>query len=143
LVLRKYSPRLAKLGPPPRRPRTRRQCWGCGNLPLHPAQSLGAIYEMSCRANSCVVSECGFLHWPRLRIMLEAQYTREVKLWQTCHEIAEKSSKIVLLGAPFNFLRPIQLTYLIGGEVLSCPNPVPDLARQLFDIFRLFYQRKR
>jgi hypothetical protein len=30
----------------------------------------------------------------------------------------------------------------ISGEVLSCAHPVPDLARQLFDIFRLFDQLK-
>lgn len=32
--------------------------------------------------------------------MLQAQSTWEFSLWQTCHEIAEKSSKIVALGAP-------------------------------------------
>ena len=32
--------------------------------------------------------------------MLQAQSTREPNLWQTGHEIAEKSSKIVTLGAP-------------------------------------------
>ena len=36
----------------------------------------------------------------RLEIALEAQWTSEVKLWQTCYEIGEKSSKIVPLGAP-------------------------------------------
>lgn len=32
--------------------------------------------------------------------MLQAQRSRELGLWQTRHEIAEKSSKIVPLGAP-------------------------------------------
>ena len=36
----------------------------------------------------------------RLEIILEAQCTREVKLWQTCYEIGEENSKIVPLGAP-------------------------------------------
>jgi hypothetical protein len=36
-----------------------------------------------------------------LEIVLEAQWTSEVKLWQTCYEIGEKSSKFVPLGAPF------------------------------------------
>jgi hypothetical protein len=31
----------------------------------------------------------------------------------------------------------------ISVEVLSCPNPIPDLTRQLFDIFRLLNQGKR
>ncbi len=34
------------------------------------------------------------------RIMLQAQSVRELNLWQTRHEFAEKSSKIVPLGAP-------------------------------------------
>ena len=36
-----------------------------------------------------------------IRIILEAQCAREIKPWQTCHEIAKKSSIIVPLGAPF------------------------------------------
>jgi hypothetical protein len=32
--------------------------------------------------------------------MLQAQFERELHLWQTRHEFAEKSSKIVPLGAP-------------------------------------------
>jgi len=35
------------------------------------------------------------------RIMLQTQYSRELDLWQTSHEIVEKSSKIVPLGGPF------------------------------------------
>jgi hypothetical protein len=35
--------------------------------------------------------------------MLQTQSSRELNLWQTCHEIAEKSSKIVPLGAPLLF----------------------------------------
>ena len=33
--------------------------------------------------------------------MLQAQSVRELNLWQTRHEFAEKSSKIVPFGAPF------------------------------------------
>ncbi len=38
--------------------------------------------------------------------MLQAQSVRELNLWQTRHEFAEKSSKIVPLGAP---LFPIKM----------------------------------
>jgi hypothetical protein len=34
------------------------------------------------------------------RSMLQAQFIKKFKLWQTCHEIVEKHSKIVPLGAP-------------------------------------------
>jgi hypothetical protein len=37
----------------------------------------------------------------QIDIVLEAQWTSEVKLWQICYEIGDKSSKIVPLGAPF------------------------------------------
>jgi putative endonuclease len=33
--------------------------------------------------------------------MLQAQFSRNLKVWQICYEIAEKGSKIVPLGAPF------------------------------------------
>src|SRR5260370_37926614 len=33
--------------------------------------------------------------------MLQAQFERELHLWQTHHEFAKKSSKIVPLGSPF------------------------------------------
>jgi hypothetical protein len=36
----------------------------------------------------------------QFEIILEAQCTREVKLWQIRYEIGEKSSKIVPLGVP-------------------------------------------
>jgi|HubBroStandDraft_3_1064219.scaffolds.fasta_scaffold04976_8 hypothetical protein len=38
---------------------------------------------------------------PRNRLL--AQSDREFDLWQACHEFAEKSSKIVPLGAPAYF----------------------------------------
>jgi hypothetical protein len=44
--------------------------------------------------------------------MLQAQSIRKVKLWQTCHEIAQKSFKIVPLGAPLNFLMHQQVPNL-------------------------------
>src|SRR5229473_7157885 len=34
-------------------------------------------------------------HWPSLRIMLQAQSSRDLNLWQACQEISKKSSKIV------------------------------------------------
>jgi hypothetical protein len=39
-------------------------------------------------------------HRPSLRIMLQAQSSRDLNLWQACQEIGKKSSKIVPLGAP-------------------------------------------
>jgi hypothetical protein len=33
--------------------------------------------------------------------MLQVQFSKDLKVWQICYEIAEKSSKIVPLGAPF------------------------------------------
>jgi hypothetical protein len=33
--------------------------------------------------------------------MLQALFSRELNLWQSGHKIAEQSSKIVQLGAPF------------------------------------------
>jgi hypothetical protein len=38
--------------------------------------------------------------------------TGEVNLWQGCHELAEKSSKIVSLGAPFFIV-----TYVSGRSI--------------------------
>jgi len=32
--------------------------------------------------------------------LLEAQSSWEVSIWQTCHKLSKKSSKIVPLGAP-------------------------------------------
>jgi hypothetical protein len=40
--------------------------------------------------------------WDWLQIMLQAQSSRELNVWQICHEIGEESSKIVPLGAPFS-----------------------------------------
>jgi hypothetical protein len=40
--------------------------------------------------------------------MLQAQSSRELNLKQTCHEIAEKSSKIVPLGAPYLIFRSME-----------------------------------
>jgi hypothetical protein len=58
------------------------------------------IYQFSRQETSFVadrsrLSEYGFPHWPKLRIVLDAQCTKEIKLRQTCHEIAKKSSIIV------------------------------------------------
>ena len=39
---------------------------------------------------------------PGSRIMLQTQSSRELDLWQTGYENAEKSSKIVPLAAPSN-----------------------------------------
>ena len=51
-------------------------------------------------------------------IMLQAQFERELHLWQTRHEFAEKSSKIVPLGAPFPFfLYTQQLTKNSSGSL--------------------------
>jgi hypothetical protein len=44
--------------------------------------------------------------------MLQTQSSRKRNLWQTCHEIAEKSSKIVPSGAPLfpvNIVKPWQV----------------------------------
>jgi hypothetical protein len=41
--------------------------------------------------------------------MLQTQCSRELDLWQTGHEIAEKSSKIVSLAAPLVLALYIQL----------------------------------
>ena len=43
--------------------------------------------------------------------MQQAQSGRKLNVWQTCREIAEKSSKIVPPGAP---------VYLHSGVVRSC-----------------------
>jgi hypothetical protein len=42
----------------------------------------------------------------------------ELNLWQTCHEIVEKSSKIVPLGAPF-FPIPIKLHAFVQLNYLA------------------------
>jgi hypothetical protein len=42
-----------------------------------------------------------FVDRPPLKSTLQVQPIEKVRLRQTCHEIAEKSSKIVSLGAPF------------------------------------------
>ena len=44
--------------------------------------------------------------------MLQVQSSKDLNLWQTFHEIAEKSSKIVSLGAPSaNLLTFNQFTF--------------------------------
>ncbi|PYT64002.1 MAG: hypothetical protein DMG42_35475 [Acidobacteria bacterium] len=44
----------------------------------------------------------GSIHRVLARICAVFQSRRKLDLWQGCHEIAEKSSKIVPLGAPFS-----------------------------------------
>ena len=39
---------------------------------------------------------------PLASFMLEARSSRELNLWQNCHEVTKKSSKIVPLGAPLS-----------------------------------------
>jgi hypothetical protein len=55
-----------------------------------------AILNWCNRLLSPIVSRSGL--GPHIR---EAQSSRRLDLWQDCHEIAKKSSKIVPLGAPF------------------------------------------
>src|ERR1700730_5430067 len=38
--------------------------------------------------------------WTRVGIMLTAQYSRDLNVWQICYEIGEKSPKIAPSGAP-------------------------------------------
>jgi hypothetical protein len=51
--------------------------------------------------------------------MLQTQPCRELNLWQTGHEIAEKSSKIVPLGAPVSLGHLFSITSSITPYVVS------------------------